>query len=399
MKKDLFWNSIGTAAWSFLSLFLLIVVTRINGIDDSGLFSFAFAFAFIMFTIGCYGGRAYQVSDYKDSFKTSSYISLRFLTSAATIVVAVAFILLNGYSPDKSALILLLVAQKTIDAIADVFYGVMQKQGELHLSGRSLFFKSILSFVVFLLIDLLTKNLLLASFSLPIISLAFLIFYDIPRSRRLEKFTISPWSNDMMRILKSTSLPFSITVLSLIFVNVARYFIDIYHPSMQGYFGILIMPLSLITLFFSFIYTPLIVGFTEKFNRGNLGALRHSVRSIVLIVCVSTIIFSVLAYFLGAPLLQILFGVDFSSFRIDLVLVMIIGASVSLSSLFSNISIVARSLRKVGAIYLLSSIILAITCLVVVGPHGIRGAVTAYIVISFTQTLALAIHYRRITSS
>jgi O-antigen/teichoic acid export membrane protein len=170
MKKDVFWNSLGTAAWSFLSLLLLIVVTRINGIEDSGLFSFAFALAIVMFTVACYGGRTYQVSDYKDSFRPDVYISLRIFTSLAVIALTTFFVILNGHDWQKSALIFLLVGQRVFDAMADVFYGIMQKKHRLYISGKSLFYKSVLSLIVFLAVDLLTKDLLLSALSLPLIS-------------------------------------------------------------------------------------------------------------------------------------------------------------------------------------------------------------------------------------
>ena len=238
MKKDIFWNSVGTAAWSFLSLFLLIIVTRVNGIIDSGQFSFGFALALIMYTIVSYGGRAYQVSDHKNLFTAESYISLRILTSLAVIIFTAFFVSVNNYSSQKLILIFLLVGQRVFDAIADVFYGIMQKKHHLYISGKSLFYKSLLSLIAFLFIELLTKELLLSALVLPIISLLFIIFYDIPNSRRLEIFSIKPKFTEMKDILKSTFLPFAITLMGLIFVNLARYFIDIYHPALQRYFGI-----------------------------------------------------------------------------------------------------------------------------------------------------------------
>ena len=42
-QKIFLWNAFGTSFNSFLSLFFLIIVTRINGIDESGLFSFYYS--------------------------------------------------------------------------------------------------------------------------------------------------------------------------------------------------------------------------------------------------------------------------------------------------------------------------------------------------------------------
>jgi len=38
IKKDYLWNSLGSLLQSAISPVLLIIITRLNGIDDSGLF-------------------------------------------------------------------------------------------------------------------------------------------------------------------------------------------------------------------------------------------------------------------------------------------------------------------------------------------------------------------------
>lgn len=77
IKKDYLWNTIGVLAQNAISPLLLIVVTRLNGVDDSGLFSFAFSLALIFWAIGIWGGRTYQVSDVKHEFTPQSYIFVR----------------------------------------------------------------------------------------------------------------------------------------------------------------------------------------------------------------------------------------------------------------------------------------------------------------------------------
>lgn len=399
MKKDVFWNSLGTAAWSFLSLFLLIIVTRLNGIGDSGLFSFAFAFAIIMFTISCYGGRAYQVSDHKNSFVADDYISLRVFTSLIVVVITTIFILLNGYDLQKSTLIFLLVGQRVFDAIADVFYGIMQKKRHLYISGKSLFYKSLLSLIAFLAVDLLTKNLLVSTLLLPIISLLFVLFYDIPQSRKLESFSIRLKIVEIRRILRFTFLPFIVAVMGLVFANLARYFIDIYHPNLQGYFGIIIMPLSLIILLFSFISTPAILHLSDKYNNKEFHTLNISIGKIICIISAATVLFCIFMYFFGNPLLRLLFNIDFTHYILDVVLVVIIGFSISITSLFTNIAIIARRLQFTAIVYFLSNVLLVVLCILLVRQYQIRGAIVAYIIASIIQTIIMGVYYRHLISN
>ncbi len=399
MKKEFLWNSIGISTWSFLSLFLLIIVTRLNGITDSGLFSFSFAFAMIIFTVSCFGGRTYQVSDNDQKFSSSDYVSFRIITSTIALIIAMLFIVINHYDLIKSFLLFLLVMHRVFDSIADVFYGIMQKQRHLHLSGKSLFYKSILSLLAFLITDLLTTNLLLSTLTLPIISLLFVIFYDIPRSRNLDTFSVSFNTNGVKNILRDAFLPFSISVMGLIFANVARYFIDIYHLELQGYFGIIIMPLSLVILVFSFILTPAILHLSETYNRNDFKSLHKTIRQIIYGMSAVTLLIVACVYIWGVPLLKLLFNIDFTNYLHDIVLIVIIGYLLSVTSLFTNIAIIARRLRLTSLFYLLSNILLAILCLIWVNPYQIRGAIAAYLVVSTLQTLIMGIYYSKLTRS
>ena len=62
-KKNIIWNIIGATANAFNSLFFAIIVTRINGINDGGIFTYSFATACLLYMIGVYSGRTFQVTD------------------------------------------------------------------------------------------------------------------------------------------------------------------------------------------------------------------------------------------------------------------------------------------------------------------------------------------------
>lgn len=399
MKKDVFWNSLGTATWSFLSLFLLIIVTRVNGIYQSGVFSFSFAFAMIAFTIACYGGRAYQVSDHKNTFSVDNYISLRLLTSFAAMVITIIFVITNGYDLQKSVLIILLVGQRIFDALADVFYGILQKKNRLYISGQSLFFKSLLSLVIFLIIDIFTSNLLLSSLALPVVSLLFILFYDIPHSKKVDIFSIKLHVVSITNIFKSTFLPFAIAVMGLVLVNLARYFIDIYHPNLQGYFGIIAMPLSLVVLLFSFIYTPATVALSHFYANKDFSSIQRYVGKIGVITVGGALLICAVTYLFGVYALRLLFGIDLSQYLLDIILVIIAGLAISFTSLFTNIAVIARKQKVPAVIYLVTIIALSLLCMVLVGPYGIHGATLAFMTSTIAQAVVMYCFYLYLTGA
>ena len=62
-KRNMIWNMLGAMSYGFTSLIYMIITTRVNGTNDSGLFTFAFAMACVFYTIGSYSGKTYQITE------------------------------------------------------------------------------------------------------------------------------------------------------------------------------------------------------------------------------------------------------------------------------------------------------------------------------------------------
>ena len=87
--KNFIWNVLGTGLNAFNSLFFLIIVTRINGLNDAGIFSIAYSTALILYTIGLYSGRLCQVTDIENKVKDKDYIVNRLITCVLMIIIAI----------------------------------------------------------------------------------------------------------------------------------------------------------------------------------------------------------------------------------------------------------------------------------------------------------------------
>ena len=169
-KKHIIWNAVGSTFNAFVSLFFTIVATRINGEEQAGIFSLAFATASIMYIIGSYIVRTYQVTDITGEYSDTDYIYNRVITCTAMIIVSVAFVILRGYNIYKSAVVVTLCLVRCIDAFAEILYGILQKNERLYNVGISLFVRGVLSVSIFTIIDILTKNMLLSCVSLIFVS-------------------------------------------------------------------------------------------------------------------------------------------------------------------------------------------------------------------------------------
>ena len=91
LKKNFIWNSLGSTIYSFTSLFFMIIVTRINGVNEAGIFTFAFANACFLQVIGTYAGRTYQVTENNKNITDNDYVYNRIISSVFMILIGILF--------------------------------------------------------------------------------------------------------------------------------------------------------------------------------------------------------------------------------------------------------------------------------------------------------------------
>ena len=156
--KQYLWNTIGVSINSFISLLYLIIVTRFNGLNHVGVFSFVFSFSLIIYAITSFGGRIYQVSDV-DEFETTHYFSFRFISSLVGIIIALLYIILFDSFDNRFLLIVFWLLIRIIESFSDVIYGIFQRHHRIDLVGKSLVIKNVINLLVFLFFILLQDQL------------------------------------------------------------------------------------------------------------------------------------------------------------------------------------------------------------------------------------------------
>ena len=69
VKKDYFWNTMGSGITAVFSVVVLWAVTRIMGPYVGGVFAFGYAVSQQLQTVGAYEIRTYQATDVREVFK------------------------------------------------------------------------------------------------------------------------------------------------------------------------------------------------------------------------------------------------------------------------------------------------------------------------------------------
>lgn len=401
VKKDYIWNTIGVLLQNAASPILLLIVTRVNGIEAAGLFSFAFSMSVLLYAIGVWGGRTFQVSDVKKEFQSSSYLMVRIILAVAIFVITIVFCLLNQYELYKTAVILALVVFKIIESFSDVLYGVLQVYGKLYKSGKSLTIKSILGMVGFVVTDMYTGNILLGIISIIIINMAVFAIYDWPQARKTSGLKMVPkntkiYINEAKVILKRCFGVFAVMFLVMLSLNIPRYFIDLYSTKEVGYFGIMAMPITLIALLITFILQPNIVNISKQYAARDMSGFKSSVYKILSLSAAIGFVVVLGTAFVGAYLLGLVFGVNFEGYEQALNVIVVGGIASALITVFLNIFVIMRKVNFALYALLITNIVLIPISFFAVQSYGLSGGVWAFTITNIVQLLIIVMYFNNI---
>lgn len=400
-KKAYLWNMVGSICYSLSSFYYMILVTRICGVEEAGVFSLAFATAQLLLTIGRFGVRTYQATDLKYEYSFREYLLSRGVTSTAMVLGAVVYVYFNHLNKWKASIFIWVSIFKMVDAIEDVFHGEMQRRFRVDLMGKMLAFRNMISCVIFTCLLLESRNLEFTCEMTAIMSVIICCLGNAIALRGLLE-NVHLGDNKKIRNLLCTCFPiFLSTFLSLYLYNVPKYAIDHYmEVENQAYYGILFMPSFVITLFSEIITKPLMTTITMEWERDIKKFINIVVKLLVLIV-LGTICVVVGGHFIGRYLLELIYSVDLSCFKKEFVILLIGGGSSASAYVLYNLLIAIRYEKYIIYVYGFTSIVMTGIIYKLVKNSSMIGAAMGYLLscgilcIVFTITLIL-VTYKQI---
>lgn len=386
-RKNFIWNIIGTTFNAFNSLFFMIIVTRVNGTTDAGIFTLAFTTACILYMIGVYAGRIFQVTE-NEKINDKEYIVNRIGTFALMIIISIAFVFIKKYDTYKGWVFIIICLYKAMEAFSDVLYGVLQKKDLLYKVGKSFFVKALISLISFLVIDLITKNLICASVMIIITNFLVIVLYDLPNVLKVIDKKQEIKFKNVIRIYKTGFFIFAISFLGLYIMNVPKYAIDDFlNEHIQAIYGIIIMPATVVGLFGQFIIHPYLNIIAGLHKEGKLEEVKKILVKIILVILTLGLICVVGAYILGIPVLELIYGIDLKEYRIHLSVIILASTLSVIGTIYSSMLTTIRKTFIQFIIYCILTVIAIISSYLLTYYLGINGATGAYFVIMSLQFL------------
>lgn len=401
-KQKYFWNMMGSICNSFSTVILLLFVNRILGETAGGIFSFAYANAQLMLIIGGMEVRPIQSTDVNKEYSFQTYFTLRVISCVTMIFVCMIYIISSGINGEKAIVVFVFCMFKLIEAFTDVFMGVYQQKDRIDLCGKVFAIRVICSTTAFVITLIVTKNLIYGGIAMVVASLAMFLIYDLPLSRRFKEICMG-LSTEKMGSLIRTVLPLFISAFIMMYINNApKYAINNYcSDDIQNRFSILFMPAFVINLFSIFVFRPVLVDMTICWKKFNIAGVLKYIKRSVFCITGMTIVCVVGGVLVGIPVLSALYGIDLSSDKFVLVIIMIFGGLSAFATYFYYVITVMRGQNKLLIGYVCSFVVAAVLSPIMVKKFFILGAAIASAIalllldIIFVVIIICSIHKHR----
>ncbi len=399
MKRDYFFNTLAGLINAAEAVIMSMVITRITGLTDAGYVTIAFAVGNLLMTVGKYGVYSFQVTDHNNEFSFKTYMRVRFITIGAMLVCLAGYLIYGAaclsYSRDKTLIVLFIGLIYVIESFEDLLKAQLQFIGLLYIGAIMFIIRwgvILLSFGVSLYITGSTCTSLGISFVLSI----FVFISCCVYSGRFLSLSGKTEAGSVINLLRACFPLFLSMFLSFYIVNSSKYAIERYMDAgAQACFGFVAMPVFAIELLNSFIYQPMLVQMTDDFNNNNTSAFRAGVRRQYAIIAGLTATCLIAAYFIGIPVLSLLYHADLSNYLNELMILLLGGGFLALSGYQGVILTIMR--RQKYQLY--GYIPVAVLAFLFVGPAvkkgGTPGAALSYLILIMILCVLYEIFIRR----
>lgn len=388
---------------------LLIALTRLGQPAMVGQFALGLAISGPIMLLASLQLRSVQITDARGRNQFSEYLALRLTTSVLALAVIAAAALIAGNSVTAIAVIILVGILKNVEAVADVYRGVMQRSERMERVAISMIMRGVISVPVFAGALYLGAGLIGALTALIVVNFVVWWTWDVHNARLLSRERhnpgkLVPWfgftphfERTVLLTLTRTALPLGVVAM-LLSLNSYAPQLAIKHFAGEAELGIFA------ALLYAAMATRVLVGAAgqsasprlarlyEDGNQRGFRKLHHHLLAFGLAVSLTAIAGAVL---LGEPVLRLVFGAEYAARNDLFIQLSIVSGVIHLVSLQGYTVTATRSFRA----QLPVSILVAVTTLTVawfmVPAYGVAGAGAAMLGGALVQGSGYSLLLRR----
>ncbi len=385
------WNSIGSGLVACQTAIVVFLCARLYTHEISGIVSFSYAAAILVYTISRYGIRNYQITDINEKYHFNDYLLARIITILFTLCIIIAYILVmiskSFYSVEKGFLIIELVFLRIISAVEDVFFGRFQQLDHFEIGAKIMAIREFATLFTICILMLIRMKIYYVFLPALLVSLLmeFILLYKKKEYLVLDDFHLSQKNNYKVFELLKECFPLCIgSSLAIYASNIPKYVTDWYLDDFQqAVIGYLLLPVFTISLLNQFIYTPFIKELGDVWNAGEISKFLKKVFRQLFTISISCLVIIALCLWIGIPLLSELFAIDLSKYRVQFILLLIGGGLYTMEYYLIIPVTVIRKQKHVAFSYMTAILFSSLIQKRIVLRYHLNGVALLYCVVNF----------------
>ncbi|MEP6934845.1 MAG: lipopolysaccharide biosynthesis protein, partial [Nitrospirota bacterium] len=162
ISKSLSWNFSwtisGDVIYAACQWGMLIVLAKLGSPEMVGQFALGLAVTAPVIIFANLALRQIQSTDVRNEFEFGDYLALRLLTTGLALLVILGIAGFAGYRREAVLVILALGLAKAIEAISDIFYGILQRHEQMAFIAKSKIIKGPLSLLCLAILVYVTES-------------------------------------------------------------------------------------------------------------------------------------------------------------------------------------------------------------------------------------------------
>lgn len=312
IAKQVTWNTVGSFVLMLAQWGISVILVRMAGFSEAGIFSLAMSVSNIFTYFGNYSTRNYMTSDECGEYTYRQYIYTRMITVAAGVGLCLLFLLFAGYNFQTSTAIFLYILYAGQTMISDILYGCMQRCNHLEIGGIGSTVKGVFCFLAFMIVMAISSDLLLSMAVMAFVAWGVMIFYELPVFRMLlgKIGLISAEELRAIPKLLRTCFPLMLSlVLPMITVAAPRIVIErILGEELLGIYSSIYTPTVAITTFVPAVITGVVPMYAAAWVKNDFTRFKKLTLVTVFSVLGIGALACLVSFFFGKPVLTFLFG-------------------------------------------------------------------------------------------
>lgn len=387
VKANMIYNTVGTTIYNFCIWLASVLIVKLSGFADAGLFSLAITVTNAPAVIALFNMRNFQASDLNGEYTDRTYITSRAISNLIAFVICTGMIFFYRYDLMKSMTILAYMMFKIVEGVVDVYHGIDQRKGRMDYVGISLSIRGIGSLVAFLLVFHFTSSLLICFLAMTLVSIAVVFFYDRRMVKPLLDGRVTEHLSKQVFALLLTCLPLAVVYfLNSLSMMIPRLTLEKYFgQEVMGYYSSVSTPTIVVQVAAGSLIAPLIPVLTRCFRSREKRGFLKTICGFYLVAAVLTLLAVVLAYFFGDWLLTAFFGEGILPYVYLFIPILLMSVLIAVNATLFAILTLMRIIRPQYVIGIAGFLAAIVSSLTIVKTLSVDGVVWATMITTLIQ--------------